>query len=185
MGPHALQRAAGGTRLRAVLASAPMPLPPSPPTLAQVRVRRATSDDLAALVQLEQASFALDRMSERQWRRHLDSLSAEVQVAVRERRIVGAAVIFHRRGSDLARVYSIAVASAERGSGIGAMLLDAVEQSARRQGLRRLRLEVRIDNRAAQRLYEHRGFLAFGTHVAYYEDGGDARRYEKVLTANP
>jgi ribosomal protein S18 acetylase RimI-like enzyme len=146
-----------------------------------VRVRRATSDDLAALVQLEQATFALDRMSDRQWRRHLDSLSAEVQVAVRDRRIIGAAVMFHRRGNDIARIYSIAVAVGERGHGVGAMLLDAVELSARRQGLCRLRLEVRADNVGAQALYEHRGFVEFGTHAGYYEDGADARRYQKVL----
>lgn len=151
--------------------------------LSDAHVRRATDHDLGALVALEQASFALDRMSERQWHRHLDSLSADVLVAVREQRIVGAAVMFRRRGSDIARLYSIAVAASERGSGIGAVLLDAVEQAAHRQGSRRLRLEVRSDNAAAQRLYESRGYRQFGAHRGYYEDGQDARRYEKVLSS--
>lgn len=158
-----------------------MPLTSSPIAVTDVRVRRATNDDLAALVQLEQDSFVADRMSERQWRRHLDSLSANVQVAVRDRRIVGAAVLFHRRGSDIARIYSIAVAVAERGGGIGSLLLDAVEQSARRRGLKRLRLEVRVDNVAAGRLYERQGFSRFDTLAAYYEDGADAYRYQKAL----
>jgi len=166
-----------------VLASA-APAPASAPVdAAAAHVRRATAADLAALVALEQATFALDRMSERQWRRHLDSLSAEVFVAVRERRLVGAAVAFYRRGGDIARLYSIAVAANERGGGIGNMLLDAVEQAARRRGCRRLRLEVRGDNLAAQRLYERAGYRAFGLHAAYYEDGADARRYEKALDA--
>ena len=145
------------------------------------RVRRATMDDLSALVALEQASFSLDRMSERQWRRHLDSVSAEVLVAVRERQLIGAAIVFYRRGRDIARLYSIAVAASERGVGTGAVLLSAVEQAVRRRGSRRLRLEVRADNAAAQRLYERLGYRRFGTHHSYYEDGADARRSEKNL----
>ncbi|MEO5625212.1 MAG: GNAT family N-acetyltransferase [Dokdonella sp.] len=150
--------------------------------LPDAHVRRATDHDLAALVALEQASFALDRLSERQWRRHLASPSADVRVAIRESRIVGAAVMFRRRGSDLARLYSIAVAESERGNGIGAMLLDAVEHAAHRHGSRRLRLEVRSDNVAAQQLYESHGYRQFGAHRCYYEDGQDARRYEKALS---
>ncbi|MEO7432919.1 MAG: ribosomal protein S18-alanine N-acetyltransferase [Dokdonella sp.] len=146
-----------------------------------IGVRRANRNDLPAIARLEQDSFTTDRMSERQWRRHLDSPSAEVQVAIRDRRVVGAALVFYRRRSNLARVYSIAVAAAQRGVGIGALLLDAVEQSARQRGLRRLRLEVRVDNVAAKRLYEQRGFTAFGVHTAYYEDGADATRYQKAL----
>lgn len=178
---EALQQMDSGNSLRAVIAPSPMTSSSAPAAAADVRVRRATSDDLAALVQLEHDSFATDRMSERQWRRHLDSLSAVVKVAVRDRRIVGAAVLFHRRGNDIARIYSIAVAASERGHGVGALLLDAVEQSAHKDGLKRLRLEVRVDNVAAKRLYEHRGFTLFGIHRRYYEDGADASRYQKTL----
>jgi ribosomal-protein-alanine acetyltransferase len=144
-------------------------------------VRRATASDLGGLVALEKATFALDRMSERQLRRHLDSRSADVLVAMRKRRVVGAAIVFYRRGHDIARLYSIAVAASERGTGIGAELLAAAEQMARGRGSRRLRLEVRADNPAAQRLYERAGYRAFGDHRSYYEDGADARRYEKHL----
>lgn len=162
---------------------APAPVLRSPAAAETVHVRRATASDLDGLVALEQATFALDRMSARQWRRHLESLTAEVFVATRARRAVGAAVVFRRRGSDIARLYSIAVAAGERGGGIGRKLLDAVERSARRHGCRRLRLEVRCDNLAAQHLYERAGYHAFGTYAAYYEDGADAQRYEKRLAA--
>lgn len=152
------------------------PLQPSEP-----HVRRATGDDLAALVELENASFALERMSERQLRRHLDSLSAEVFVATRERRIVGAAVLFFRRGSRVGRLYSIAVAAHVRGRGVGERLLESVEHAARRRGARAVRLEVRADNTGAQRLYERHGYRRFGFRHGYYEDGHDALRYEKPL----
>jgi ribosomal-protein-alanine acetyltransferase len=146
-------------------------------------LRRATINDLDALVELENASFAVERMSARQWRRHLESLSAEIFVAIRERRVVGAAVLFFRRSHRVARLYSIAVAASERGRGIGETLLNAVEQSARRRGCRVLRLEVRADNIAAQRLYERKGYRRFGHKPGYYEDGADALRYEKALIA--
>lgn len=149
----------------------------------EVHIRRATSGDLAALVELENAAFAVERMSARQLRRHLESLSADVLVAIRERRVVGAAVLFFRRANHVARLYSIAVADSERGHGIGEALLAAAEQAARRRGSRTLRLEVRVDNAAAQRLYERRGYRRFGTRAGYYEDGQDALRYEKALIA--
>ena len=148
---------------------------------ADVRVRRATSADVAALVALENASFAHDRMSPRQWRRHVDSASADVWIAMRGGLLVGAAAVFHRRGVDIARLYSIAVAPQARGVGVGAALLAAVERGARRRGARRLRLEVRADNAGARALYERSGFGAFGRHRAYYADGEDAIRYEKML----
>lgn len=146
-------------------------------------VRRATSGDLGALVELENASFAVERMSERQLRRHLDSLSAEIFVAIRDRHVVGAAVLFFRRGSPVARLYSIAVAASERGRGVGECLLATAEGAARRRGARAIRLEVRAENRGAQRLYERSGWHRFGFRTAYYEDGHDALRYEKPLTA--
>jgi ribosomal-protein-alanine N-acetyltransferase len=146
-----------------------------------VRIRRATMGDLDALVALENSSFAIDRMSARQLRRHLESLSAEILVAMREYRLAGAAMLFFRRGGRVARLYSIAVAASERGNGIGEALLAAAERAARKRGCRRLRLEVRSDNAGARRLYERHGYRHFGSHAAYYEDGHDAWRYEKIL----
>lgn len=158
-----------------------MSKPPKPRPALAVHIRRATIDDLADLVTLETSSFAIERMSERQLRRHLESLTAEVLVATRERRVVGAAVVFFRRGSDITRLYSIAVAAGERGNGLGEALLMRVAHTARRRGSRRLRLEVRRDNPSAQRLYERLGYWHFGTHDGYYEDGQEAYRYEKRL----
>lgn len=158
-----------------------MSKPPKPRTALAVHIRRATIDDLAELVELENSAFATERMTERQLRRHLESLTAEILVATRQRRIVGAAVVFFRRSSDIARLYSIAVAASERGNGLGEALLVRVAHSARRRGDRRLRLEVRSDNHIAQRLYERLGYRHFGLHSEYYEDGQDALRYEKRL----
>lgn len=148
-------------------------LPPS--------IRDAAAADLDALVALEQRSFRSDRMSRQQYRRHLRSGSAQVLVATDGGSILGSAVLFFRRGSSLARLYSLASVPEARGRGIGAALLDAAEHAASERGCRALRLEVRTDNAAAIRLYESHGFRRIGCRPGYYEDGADAWRYEKGI----
>ena len=149
---------------------------------AALRIRRATPADLDALVALERAAFTTDHLSPRQYRAHLRSSSAVILAAVDARRLLGKAVVFFRRNSDSARLYSIAVADVARGRGIGDALLKAAEAAARHHGARRMRLEVRQDNGAAVRLYERLGYRRFGSYARFYEDDADAWRYEKALT---
>jgi ribosomal protein S18 acetylase RimI-like enzyme len=153
-----------------------------PPVPAGARVRRAASSDLDELVALEQRSFSGDRLSRAQYRRHLDSDSAVVLVATgHPRPLLGSAVLFFRKHSRVARLYSLATRPEARGQGIGAALLEAVVTACRHRGCRALRLEVRIDNAAAIGLYERAGFQRIGRYERYYQDGADAWRYEKSL----
>jgi ribosomal-protein-alanine N-acetyltransferase len=145
------------------------------------RIRRATPADLDALLALEQHAFTTDHLSRRQYRHHIVSDSARVLVAVDGSGLLGKAVVFLRSNSDIARLYSIAVARAARGRGIGEALVRAIERTARALGRRRLRLEVRQDNAGAIRLYERLGYRRFGAHAGFYEDGANAWRYEKTL----
>ncbi len=166
-----------------------MSKPPSvsaipPNTLESLRIRRAIGTDLPALVALENRSFSADRLSPRQWRRHLDSGSALVLVASIDREPVGALVLLFHRGNDIARLYSLATAPESRGSGIGAALVAAAESAARAHRCRRMRLEVRRDNAGARRLYERRGYRPIGERAGYYADGEDALRFEKALDGN-
>lgn len=154
----------------------------SAPATAAVRVRRAELSDLDDLVALEDATFDSDRMSRAQYRRHLDSGSASVLVAsANHRRFLGTAVMFYRRGSTVARLYSLASRPEARGKGVASALLAAAEQAARQRGCRELRLEVRIDNAAAIRLYERLGYRRLARLDRYYEDGADGWRYGKRL----
>ncbi|HEX7338999.1 MAG TPA: GNAT family N-acetyltransferase [Rhodanobacteraceae bacterium] len=150
-------------------------------TPAQPVIRPAEPADLDALVALEEATFDSDRLSRRQYRAHIRSASAVVLTAWLDERLAGAAVVFFRRGSHTARLYSLATAAAARGRGVGRALLDAVLAQARRRGCDRLQLEVRTDNAPAIALYEHTGFDRFGMHRGYYADGCDAWRYARNL----
>ncbi len=148
-------------------------------------VREARSADLGALLDLEQASFDGDRLSPRQYRHHLQSASARLLIVEDGPRLVGSAVLLFRRGTRVARLYSLAVDPVMRGRGVGRRLLAAAEHAARARDCTRIRLEVRADNRAAQSLYESADFRRCGQRTGYYADGADAWLYQKTLQAAP
>ena len=152
------------------------------PATAAVRVRRAELSDLDDLVALENSTFDSDLLSRAQYRRHLDSDTALVLVAsANHRRFLGTAVVFFRKGSRVARLYSIASKPEARGKGVGTALLDAVVAAARQRRCLAVRLEVRDDNANAVRLYERHGYKHIGHYPHYYQDGSHAWRYEKAL----
>ena len=67
------------------------------------------------------------------------------------------------------------------GRGIASLLLDAAEDRARTRKCRAIRLEVHETNHRAISRYHKSGYREFGRHPAYYEDGGDALRFEKPI----
>lgn len=152
-----------------------------------VAIRPARLADLDALVALEHAAFATDRAERRAIRHAIRSPTMSLLVAVARDGeadiLVGAATLERRRGSRSARLSSLAVAPARTGTGLGRRLLEAAEADARAHGCDRLRLEVRADNGGGIRLYERGGYARTGTKPDYYEDGMEAWRYEKGLTA--
>lgn len=143
-------------------------------------MRDAGPADLPRLLELE-SMFPGDRLSPRQFRRHLTSPRARLRVAEADGRVMGYALTFLRTGSRIARLYSIAVDPVSRGLGLGRALLDDAQDQARRADRQCLRLEVRADNLAAMALYRREGFIAFGRHAGYYADGCDAIRFERRL----
>ncbi len=145
-------------------------------------IRPATPADLDALVALESGFPEEDRFDRRTWRRLLGGQTATL-VHESGGRIDASAVLLFRQGSDIARLYSIAVAVDARGQGLGARLLSACEDQARQRRSRALRLEVRATNSSAHRLYESAGYRVIAALESYYPDGEAAHRMEKVLIA--
>jgi ribosomal protein S18 acetylase RimI-like enzyme len=146
-----------------------------------VRLRRATSADLDALDALEHRVFATDHLSRRSLRHFLRSPTAAVIVAEHDGDLAGTAIVLFRPRSAVARLYSIAVAPHKGGRGVGPMLLAAAEAEAVEHGCGAIRLEVHETNATAISRYRKSGYQEFGRHAGYYEDGGDALRFEKRL----
>lgn len=157
----------------------PAPSPVAPPA---IDLRPARLDDLEPLLALEQACFATDRLSRRSFRRFIDSPASDCIALVNDGRLAGYALILYRRGTSVARLYSIALDPACRGQGLGRRLMAAVEQTAYDRDASELHLEVRQDNAGAITFYRDLGYRRFGRISGYYEDGMDAERYQKRLT---
>jgi ribosomal protein S18 acetylase RimI-like enzyme len=154
---------------------------------APVTLRHGRIGDLDALVALENAVFTTDIISRRSFRRFLAAPNVALIIAEERGKLAGYALVLYPPRSDLARLYSIAVAPHTAGRGVGPLLLAAAERMARRHGRRAMRLEVHEHNGRAIARYEKSGYRLFGRLRDYYDDHGDALRFEKPLagSANP
>lgn len=128
--------------------------------------------DIPSVHALEERSFPHDSWTIEQFWQELGQPTRQYFVATGGEQVVGYAGIFVLPpDSDL---QTIAVDPSERGSGVGALLLERAIDVARTQGAVAMVLEVRSDNEDAIRLYERAGFAPISRRSAYYPDGCDA-----------
>lgn len=144
-------------------------------------IRKARASDVDDLAAIENAVFASDRISRRSFRKLIERETAETLIGECDGKVAGYAIVLFRKGSGVARLYSIAVGLEFAGRGVGRLLLEAAEDTAFEHGRMMLRLEVREDNQRAIRIYEQSGYRKIGREPGYYEDGQTALRYEKTL----
>lgn len=168
----------------------------APSTQSNVMLRVATLQDLASLQHIEQTCFTTDRLSKSRFKFYIDAQHAELIVAEREpssenakhdknkqgvNSIVGYGLLLLRRGTQLTRLYSIAVLPEARGLGVAEKLINSLGERALLRGKRFMRLEVAVGNAGAIALYKKLGFSQFGMYTDYYDDHTDALRMQKVL----
>lgn len=143
--------------------------------------RKATTDDIDALLRIEERCFETDRISRRSFRVLIARPTAETIVAEFKGAVVGYAMILFRQGTGLARLYSLAVLPDAGAKGIGSLLLMAAETAAFEHERMLLRLEVREDNARAIALYTRHGYRPIGRYLDYYGDHSSALRFEKPV----
>lgn len=141
--------------------------------------RFAVAEDIDALQLLENQCFEQDRLSRRNFLWMIQRAHGKLIIAEDETGLAGYSLVLFHRGTSLARLYSLAIASRARGMGVGLALLQRSEQLAIDHECAHLRLEVRLDNPSAIRLYERAGYRLFAEVDDYYEDHARALRYEK------
>jgi ribosomal protein S18 acetylase RimI-like enzyme len=149
------------------------------------KLRRGHLCDLDALIALERAVFDTDILSRRSFRRFLGARNATALVVEDGGKLAGYVLVLYPPRSQHARLYSIAVAPQMSRRGVGPLLLAAAEKAARRRGRRAMRLEVHEHNSRAIARYEKSGYRLFGRHRDYYDNHGDALRFDKPLGAEP
>jgi len=139
--------------------------------------RPMRSEDIDAVLSVEQASYAFP------WTRanFADSLAAgyaawNCHVAGE---LVGYAVMM--LVLDEAQLLNLTVAPAWQRNGYGGFLAHHLMSEARAHGARRMLLEVRPSNRAAQALYARIGFCPIGRRRGYYP--AQAGREDAIVMA--
>lgn len=143
-------------------------------------LRRATTDDLNSLYQLETQCFSYDQIGRRSFARLLQSSSVHIWVIDQpgtETALLAYAIVLTRRNSRIRRLYSMATHPDARGQGLARRLLTSILAQASQEGYR-IRLEVKCDNYSALKLYRQLGFEVIDVLPGYYSDGTDGYRMQ-------
>lgn len=138
------------------------------PGTAGVEIRPMRSDDLLAVVALEQDVYP-QPWSLRVFEEELALSNRSYVVAeTKEGVVVGYGGFL--QVEDDAHITTLAVDPSVRGGKLGTRLMLALVAAALGRGARHLTLEVRVSNRAAQALYRRFGFAPVGLRKNYYRD---------------
>ncbi|EKE84197.1 ribosomal protein S18-alanine N-acetyltransferase [Idiomarina xiamenensis] len=148
---------------------------------AALQVTRAKRQHIKALVAIEQRCFSIDRLSQRSFKRFIEQDIGDFAVALIDQQVVGYCLVIYRQGTQLARLYSMAVDPDFQRQGIGTCLLAEAERVADDRHCLFMRLEVQVDNQAALALYHRHHYFDLDMRAEYYEDDSDALILQKLL----
>lgn len=142
------------------------------------QLRRATTDDLDAIMAIETTVFASDAWSRSTMRGELADPHGYYLVAFPvgdPATIVAYAGLHSALHNPQADVQTIAVTESARRGGLGRVLMSQLIAEARARGAETVFLEVRADNPPAQALYSSLGFTQIAVRPRYYQpDAVDA-----------
>ncbi len=131
-------------------------------------VRTMTVEDLDAVMIVEQDSFPTpwsrsafeDELAQNRLARYLVALDGDAVVGY-----AGTWLVINE-----AHVTNVAVRGNRRQEGIGRLLMEALMDMARDEGMESMTLEVRVSNEAARALYHQLGFVSAGIRKNYYSE---------------
>jgi ribosomal-protein-alanine N-acetyltransferase len=142
----------------------------------RVVLQPATWRDLNGLRQVEQVCFPKDAWPLWDLIGVLTLPNIIRLKAVDDGKMVGFIAADVRPGQPIAWIATVGVLPEYRGQGVGTALMRVCEE---RISVPSIRLNVRISNQEAIRLYEHLGYHQVGTWPGYYQDGEEALVMEK------
>lgn len=141
------------------------------PTRSSVTVRPMRLDDLPRILEIERRSFPTPWSKGAFVAELTENRRARYVVAEVDGVVAGYIGMWLIAGEG--HITNVAVHPDYRGRGIGRRLMEAMTDVCRREGGRRMTLEVRRSNRIAQSLYESLGFVYCGVRRGYYRDNGE------------
>jgi len=147
-----------------------------------VLLRAYQQDDFDALYKLDQSCFPRGIAYSKTTLRYFLALSsAECLLAVEDADIAG--FILCERDGPLAHIITLDVVEAHRRSGVGTLLLNAVENNLSAQGVRTVFLETAVNNHAAVNFWSLHGYIKEGILKRYYLNRIDGYEMRKMLAS--
>jgi len=143
-----------------------------------ITIRNFKRPDIKRIIEIEEDSF-LDGDTELYLELYEEWLEGFL-VAEKDEEVIGFVVLVLTPEGE-GRVFAIAVDSRYQGKGVGRALLKAAFNTLRKRKIGYVRLEVRVSNSIAQRLYRSMGFMETGFIPFYYKNGEGAIEMRKVL----
>ena len=134
-------------------------------------LRTATSEDIPAMVEIENRCFSRPNTEESFRREIEDNPDMDYALAEVDGKPAGYAGLWRVAGEG--HINNVAVDPGYRKQGIGTEIIKKLIDDARREGIKEFTLEVRPSNEAAIALYRKFGFDSEGRRKAYYQDNGE------------
>jgi [ribosomal protein S18]-alanine N-acetyltransferase len=130
-------------------------------------IRKMEVEDLAAVLEIEEASF-ISPWTEGMFEETLDSSISEGFVLTAGRSLLGYIILY--AVEDEGHIMNIAVEPSALRKGIASMLVAHVISRFREKGVSQFFLEVREGNEPAKKLYRKLGFGTIGRRKRYYTE---------------
>jgi len=148
-----------------------------------LEIREATLEELDEIYEIETECFIEDAFTYHQLEYCLRSVDFLTLIASVNREAAGFIIgsLEGSRKKIVGHVYTLDVKRKFRRMGVGSALLEALEKIFITRGAEKCRLEVRLDNTAAKKLYLKHGYRPKEIFEDYYGSGIDALLLEKNL----
>jgi [ribosomal protein S18]-alanine N-acetyltransferase len=151
----------------------------------EAAIRRATPEDIDAMVQMEQATSTAAHWSRSQYQAIFQPDAPPRLGLVADNGQVSGFLVAQAVGPEW-ELENVVVAPAAQRRGLGTQLVRALVQQAKQQHAVAILLEVRASNAAARRFYEGCGFVLAGTRPRYYQNPQeDAILYRYSFNESP
>lgn len=137
---------------------------------AKLKSRRMMQSDLDEVLEIERSSFPAP-WTRSMFQEEMSNRNARLIVFLEDSRIAGYMSFWEVL--DEAHLLNIAVHPERRALGYGQYIMDRLEEICRRDGLKRIILDVGRRNIAARSLYRKCGFSSIGFRKNYYTVAGD------------
>lgn len=133
-----------------------------------ITFRKMTTDDIAQIVAIEEASFTTPWTADAFYREITTNEYAHYVVIEKNDAVIGYCGLWII--IDESHITNIAILPEYRGQKLGDALLKEVINQAKEIGAKTMTLEVRVSNEVAKKLYRKYGFQNGGIRKRYYTD---------------